>query len=97
MQQIMVVGNLLQDAASVQGHNGGEPFISFKVVCNEKKGDLETKTIYEATYRSSGVLDYLKKGKKVLLLGTPAVRAYMSKDNAPVGQLVVRVHSLELL
>lgn len=97
MQQIMAVGNLLQDAATVQGHNGGDPFISFKIVCNEKKGDMDTKTIYEATYRSSGVLDYLKKGKKVLLVGSPSVRAYMSKDNVPVGQIVIRVHSLELL
>lgn len=97
MQQIMVVGNLLQDAATVQGNNGGDPFISFKIVCNEKKGDMDVKTFYEATYKSSGVFGYLKKGKKVLVVGSPSVRAYVSKDNVPVGQMVIRVHSLELL
>lgn len=97
MQNIEIIGNLAQDAAMVPSKNGGEPFISFKVICNEKKGDTEIKTVYEVTGKSSGVFQFLKQGKRVFVSGTPSARAYQSKDGNLVGQIVIRAHNLELL
>lgn len=97
MQQIQIIGNLAMDAALIQGQNGSDPFVSMKVICNDKKGEVETKVFYEATYKSTGAFNFLKQGKKVYLSGTPTVRAYQTKDGNLAGQIVIRVHTLELL
>ncbi|MBQ0025713.1 MAG: single-stranded DNA-binding protein [Bacteroidales bacterium] len=97
MQNIEIIGNLAQDASMVQSKNGGDPFMSFKVICNEKKGDAEVKTVYEVTGKSSGVFQFLKQGKRVFVSGMPSARAYQSKDGNLMAQIVIRVHNLELL
>lgn len=97
MQKIEIIGNLAKDAAMVQSQNGGDPFMSFKVICNEKKGDADVKTTYEVTGKSSGVFQFLKQGKKVFVSGTPSARAYLTKEGAPAAQLIIRAHNLELL
>lgn len=97
MQKIEIIGNLVADAAMVQSKTGGEPFMSFKVTCNEKKGDSDIKTTYEVTGKSTGVFQFLKTGKKVFVSGTPSVRAYVNKEGNPAAQLIIRMHGLELL
>lgn len=97
MQKIEIIGNLVADAEMIQGKNGSEPFMSFKVTCNEKRGDADFKTTYEVTGKSTGAFQFLKSGKKVFVSGSPAVRAYISKDNTPTARLVIRMHALELL
>lgn len=97
MQKLQLIGNLAADATQVQGKDGREPFISFTLACNEKKGDQEVTTWYEATYKSTGAFQFLKQGKKVYIEGTPECRSYLTKDNTPAARIIVRVHNLELL
>lgn len=97
MQRIEIIGNLAMDAQMVTSKNGGEPFMSFKVICNEKKGDVEVKSTYEVTGKSSGAFQFLKSGKKVFVAGTPAVRAYTTKEGNAAAQIVIRMSMLDLL
>jgi len=97
MQRIEIIGNLAKDAAMVQSQNGGDPFMSFKVICNEKKGDADVKTTYEVTGKSTGAFQFLKQGKKVFVSGSPSSRAYLTKEGSPASQMVIRAHNIELL
>ena len=97
MQRIEIIGNLAKDAVRVEGQNGGTPFMSFTVICNEKKGDNEIKSAYEVTGSVSGVLDFLKKGKQVFVAGYPSARAYSDKEGQPAAQMRISAQAIELL
>ena len=97
MQRIEIIGNLAKDAVRVEGQNGGHPFMSFTVICNEKKGETEYKAVYEVTAAVTGALDFLKKGKQVFVSGYPSARAYQGKDGAPAAQMRISAQSIDLL
>ena len=97
MQRIEIIGNLAKDAVRVEGQNGGNPFMSFTVICNEKKGDAEVKVSYEVTGALTGVLDFLTTGKQVFVAGYPSARAYMTKDDQPAAQMRINAHTIELI
>lgn len=97
MQRIEIIGNLAKDAVRVEGQNGGNPFMSFTVICNEKKGDTEVKVSYEVTGALTGVLDFLKTGKQVFVAGYPSARAYMTKEDQPAAQMRINAHTIELI
>ena len=97
MQRIEIIGNLAKDAVRVEGQNGGTPFMSFTVICNEKKGDAEVKVSYEVTGALTGVLDFLKTGKQVFVAGYPSARAYMTKEDQPAAQMRINAHTIELI
>ncbi len=97
MKRIEIIGNLAKDAVQVEGQNGKPPFLSFTVICNEKRGDTDMKTTFEVTTSSTGVLEYLKKGKQVFVAGDPFCRAYMNKENQPVAQMRIMAQVIELL
>ena len=91
MQRIEII------AVRVEGQNGGNPFMSFTVICNEKKGDTEVKVSYEVTGALTGVLDFLKTGKQVFVAGYPSARAYMTKEDQPAAQMRINAHTIELI
>jgi single-stranded DNA-binding protein len=97
MQRIEIIGNLAKDAVRVEGQNGGSPFMSFTVICNERKGENEVKTSYDVTGAVSGVLDFLKKGKQVFVAGFPTVRAFLAKDDTPSAQMRISAQFIDLL
>ena len=97
MQRIEIIGNLAKDAVRVEGQNGGNPFMSFTVICNEKKGDAEVKVSYEVTGALTGVLDFLETGKQVFVAGYPSARAYMTKEDQPAAQMRINAHTIELI
>jgi len=97
MQRIEIIGNLAKDAVQVEGQNGGHPFMSFTVICNERRGDSEYKTSYEVTGAVTGVLDFLKKGKQVYVAGFPSARAYQGKDEQLSTQMRISAQTIELL
>lgn len=97
MQRIEIIGNLAKDAVRVEGQNGGSPFMSFAVICNEKKGEEEVKTSYEVTCAVTGVLDFLTKGKQVYVAGYPSTRAYLTKENQAAAQMRISAQMIELL
>ena len=97
MQRIEIIGNLAKDAVRVEGQNGGSPFMSFTVICNDKKGDADYKNAYEITAPVSGVLEFLKKGKQVFVAGYPSARSFMNKENQPQAQMRISAQAIELL
>ncbi len=97
MQRIEIIGNLAKDAVRVESQNGGNPFMSFTVICNDKKGENDIKTSYEVTSAVTGVLDFLKKGKQVYVAGYPFARAFMTKEGEPAAQMRISAQVIELL
>lgn len=98
MEQIQIIGNLAADARQVESRTpGGEPFISFTVIVNDRRGDTETRTSYSVTYRMTKVLEHLKSGRAVYVQGRPVVEAFLGQDGAPRARTVVRASSIELL
>ena len=97
MQRIEIIGNLAKDAVRVEGQNGGSPFMSFTVICNEKKGESEIKTSYEVTGAVTGVLDFLKKGKQVFVAGYPSARAFQTREEELAVQMRISAQMIELL
>jgi len=97
MQRIEIIGNLAKDAVRVDGQNGGNPFMAFTVICNEKKGDNEIKAFYEVTANLTGVLDFLKKGRQVYVAGYPTARAFLTKENEPAAQMRIGAQVIDLL
>ncbi len=97
MQRIEIIGNLAKDAVRVEGQNGGSPFMSFTVICNEKKGEEEVKTSYEVSCSVTGVLDFLKKGKQVYVAGYPYIRAYLTKEGVAAAQMRISAQMIDLL
>ena len=97
MQRIEIIGNLAKDAVRVEGQNGGNPFMSLTVICNDRRGDAEYKNAYEVTAPVSGVLDFLKKGKAVWVAGYPSARAYQSKEGEPAAQMRISAQAIDLL
>ena len=97
MQRIEIIGNLAKDAVRVEGQNGGSPFMSFTVICNEKKGDNEVKASYEVTGAVTGVLDFLKKGKQVFVSGYPSARAFQTKEGSAAAQIRIAAQVIDLL
>lgn len=97
MQRIEIIGNLAKDAVRVEGQNGSSPFMSFTVICNEKKGENEVKVSYEVTGAVTGVLDFLKKGKAVFVAGYPSVRAFQTKEGTPAAQMRIAAQLIDLL
>ncbi len=97
MQRIEIIGNLAKDAAHFEGQNGRPPFLSFTVICNEKRGETELRIPYEITTSACGLLEFLKKGKQVFVAGTPSAKAYLNKENQPMGQMRISAQNIELL
>lgn len=98
MEQIQIIGNLAADARQVESRTpGADPFISFTVIVNDRRGDTETRTSYNVTYKMTKVFDHLKSGKSVYVQGRPSVEAFLGQDGTPKARIVVRASTIELL
>lgn len=98
MQKITIIGNLGSDAEQVPSKTpGGEPFVSFNVAVNEKRGDQETTVWYRATMGLTNVFKHLTKGKEVYVEGRPEYSVYTSKEGVPQVSVTIRVRDIQLL
>lgn len=99
----MVTGNLTADAEVKPV--GGRFAINFAVAVNEKFKDTNGQKIEKTTFfncviwRESNVnvAEYLTKGTKVLLEGTPEPELFKSKDGEYKSAIKIIVNNLELL
>jgi len=101
MQKVTIIGNLGNDAKIVN-KNGGTPFVSFSVGCNEsytnQNGEkVENSTWYNCIYKHTGVTEFMKKGTKVYIEGFPTFKTYIGQDNKTYIDVTVSVRVLELL
>lgn len=98
MEQIQIIGNLASDARQVESRTpGGEPFIAFTVIVNERRGDIETRNSYSVTHRFSKVIEHLKVGKAVFVQGRPSAEAFLAQDGTPRARISIRADVLRLL
>lgn len=102
MLQAILVGNLGADA-QVQNSNGSE-FVSFRVAHNDRWKD-DNGQVHDQTYwvdctlnGRPAVLEYLRAGTQVFVMGTLSARVYSSaKDRCMKAGLSIRVQRVELL
>lgn len=94
MEKITLVGHLTSDAGIITGKDN---LIGFTVACNQYSDkDDKTTNFYSCIVRKSAVLEYLKKGTKVLVCGnfTPKLRELEGRTFL---NLSVFVETLELI
>lgn len=96
MYKLIITGNLGKDPELRQTQSG-EDYALFTVGVKASKD--KTQWVDCVCYKavSKVAMDYLKKGSKVLLEGTPAVKAYINKNNEAVATLSLSVATLEML
>lgn len=97
MLRIEAIGNIGKDATTNEVN--GKNVINFSVAVTEKYKDQEKTTWLDcALWRdSTAVAQYLKKGTKVFIDGSPEIRSYAKADGTTGTSFTVRVNNLELL
>lgn len=98
MAKIIILGNLTADAEVKSTTRAGKPaeFVTFRVAENEKRGDESIPTYYDVTMGRTGVLEYLKKGQKVQVIGNFRFSMGEGKDGRSYPNLSVTALSVEL-
>ncbi len=86
---------------------GNSKLITFNVAVSQdykdQQGNKVEKTewvkanVWRGKDQSTKLAEYLKKGKKVLIEGTPEVDAYQSKDGEIKASLSVKVKEVEFI
>jgi single stranded DNA-binding protein len=101
--QIVVVGNLGKDAVQ-HSTKQGKVFWTFSVAVTEKWGAAdnrrESTTWYEAALwedQGAGVVEFLKKGKQVMVVGKPGSRAWKASDGTAMSTNTITVRTVQLL
>jgi single-strand DNA-binding protein len=97
--QATFIGNLGQDAT--RNKVGDQTVCNFSIAVNKKTKDKEeTLWIRCALWgkrAESGVVDYLTKGKQVLVMGPVDIEEYTTKDGEVRRNLRVNVNEISLL
>ena len=98
MAKIIILGNLTSDAEVKSVVRAGAPaeFVTFHVAENDRRGDESTPTYYDVTMGKTGVLEYLKKGQKVLVVGNFRFSMGEGKDGRTYPNLSVNAFSVDL-
>ena len=92
MIQITITGNLGADAERKQIND--RTYIAFRMAV---KGRKDTTTWVSVLYRDSDkLLQYLKKGQSVLIIGEPSFNLYTNKEQRTALDISVFANTLEL-
>jgi single-strand DNA-binding protein len=94
MEKIMITGNLGADVEVKEFDK--RVVLNFSVAVRKKEITHWYRCAYWRNAGQDAVKDFLRKGQKVLIEGTPDVRIYQ-KDGQPVATIDVEVNYLELL
>lgn len=101
--QIVVVGHLGKDATE-HFTKQGKRFWVFSVAVSEKWGDREHRkestTWYEVALweeAGAGVVEFLKKGKQVMVVGKPGSRAWKANDGTAMTTNTISARTVQLL
>ena len=88
MQSITVTGRLGRDPQQHQSSNGGEPFATFTMASNSRIKGVDKTTwqdvLVSLNKRTSGMIQYLKKGSSVIVIGELDVSTYDANDGTRV-------------
>ena len=98
MAKIIILGNLVADAEvkTATRNDKISEFVTFRVAENERRGDENIPTYYDVTMGKTGVLEYLKKGQKVQVIGSFRFSLGEGTDGRQSPNLSVSALSVEL-
>ncbi|MCR5408240.1 MAG: single-stranded DNA-binding protein [Bacteroidales bacterium] len=94
MQNILISGNLAKDCEVIQGKEGAE-MLRFDVAVKDGRDKEEKPTYYTCRMKKTGIVEYLKKGRFVYILGNLKVNV-VEKEGKTYVNLDVWVGSLDL-
>ena len=96
------IGNLTRDPESriiQKGENDGR-VCNFTVAASTGYGEYKrTQFVRVAAWNGLGktCMEYLRKGSKVWISGTPSVNSYINNDREATGNLEIRLEEIEFL
>lgn len=99
MKKIIVTGNVGRDP-EVRHAPSGESFVTFSfAVTTGPKNNLKTDWLEISCNGKTAevVQNYVRKGTKLLVEGTPSANAYINKEGKPVATLRVSASSIEFI
>lgn len=99
MRKIIITGNVGRDPET-RSMPSGDSFVVFTVAVNAgTKANPKTDWMEVTANGKLGeiVVNYVRKGTKVLVEGAPSVNAYINKENKAVGTLRIYANNIELL
>ena len=103
MKKISIIGNVTKDA-EVRAFEGGRSVINFDVAVNERYKDKNGQKVERTSYircalwrEVTTIAQYITKGTKIYVEGSPDADAYINKDGKAVGNLKINVRELEFL
>ena len=102
MIKLNLIGNLTRDpeTRTVRNSNGESSVTNFTIAANDGFGEHKhTEFVRIAAWNGLGATcaTYLKKGMKVYVSGPATVNAYLNSEGKPVGQIEMRLESVEFL
>ena len=102
MYKMELIGNLTKDPEirTVNGINGEARVTNFTVAANDGFGEhKQTLFVRVTAWNGFGEMcaKYLRKGSKVFAAGPVTVNAYINNDGNAVGQLEMKLDSIEFL
>lgn len=102
MRKMQIIGNVTKDA-EVRDANG-KKVINFSIAVNEKykdrSGVKQEKTFFYncVDWRErTTIAEYITKGTKVYVDGTPEIEKYQNKEGETVTNIKITVRDIELL
>lgn len=99
MKKIFVTGNVGKDP-EVRYAPSGESFVTFSLaVSSGTKANPKTDWLEISCNGKTAevVQNYVRKGTKLLIEGTPSVNAYINKEGKAVGSLRVTANTIEFI
>jgi len=105
MRRIQVIGNLTADAEVKETINGLKKAINFSLATNEKYKDANGNPIEKTYYygctvwreSNTKVSEYLTKGTKLFVEGTPEVEIYKDRSGETKSAIKITVQNFEIL
>ncbi len=103
MKKISIIGNVTKDA-EIRAFEGGKSVINFDVAVNERYKDKNGQKVEKTSYircamwrEVTTIAQYITKGTKVYVEGSPDADAYINKEGKAVGNIKVNVREIEFL
>ena len=103
MKKISIIGNVTKDA-EIRRFEGGRSVINFDVAVNERYKDRNGQKAERTTYvrcamwrENTSIAQYITKGTKLYVEGSPDADAYVNKEGKAIGNLKVNVREIEFL
>lgn len=95
MKEIIIIGNLTADAEQVEYN--GKPSLRFSVAVNDTYKKDAPATFFSCRYHSVGVGEFLKRGKRVSVIGEFSMNETIDDNNQKKVYLNIFARNLELL